>query len=96
MITKRTNTSISLTLGITSILIITTIFLIGILNDWNLSPPSAHVMGILLIASMIISIVGLVFFMVTIKKSVGLKPYLAGALNLTSILIILGLIFKWY
>jgi hypothetical protein len=93
---KKTYTSKSLTLGTTSILILSIMFLIVTLNDWNLSPPAAHVMGLFLIGTMLLSILGVVFIMISIKNEKGLKFYLASVLNVITILIVMGLIFKWF
>lgn len=95
MTIKKTKNSVSFTLGTISILIVLALLLMVILNDWNLSPSAAHLMGLILVGSMILSIVGFVFFLAGIKSQKGFKHYLAGILNLTSILMVLSLVFKW-
>lgn len=85
---------ISLRLGILSLIVSLSIITIALVEE--VSPQAAHVMGLLLLGSTLISIAGLIYFSLNIKKQKTSIFKLAGLLHVITLVIICALIFRWF
>ncbi len=94
METENKKISTSFNLAIISLMIVSISLISIVLNDWNVSPQMAHLVGLLSLACLAISVTGLIYFIIGIKGSKGFKYDTSGIISTAITVFILVLIIK--